>query len=101
MCINRLNDEESQPQKTLHIQEQCFIECLICYQEVKQEDSSQLDCGHIYCKECLCGFLKFEVTQSGKAHMLKCPDKDCKEVINQEVLMGLVNNETFNKYLEF
>ena len=41
------------------------------------------------------------MTQSGKAHMLKCPDKDCEEVINQEVLMGLVNNETFNKYLEF
>ena len=51
--------------------------CDICYMEWERRDCISLKCQHYFCKECIKGYLTFNIT-NGHVLNLKCPFQDPK-----------------------
>ena len=73
-------------------------DCEICF-EVATEKVS-IPCGHVICKMCWEEYLK-EKINSGKVSKLICPSFNCSELVPALVIMSLVPDEIYKKYLKF
>jgi hypothetical protein len=74
--------------------------CSICYVNDLSENSIQLACDHIFCKECLKNYLEILIRDS-KVDQIKCLQVGCKVELNGSIVKNHVNNEYFKKYLKF
>lgn len=88
-----------QPQKSKEIipitQEKL---CEICLCEINQEE--KLQCGHSFCNSCLREYLVQKIKISDIEH-LNCPQSKCEYVFNKDQIKTLVNDELYQKYLNF
>ena len=87
------NDKNEQFQTSL-----VESECEICFEVVTEKTA--IPCGHVICKMCWEEYLK-EKINSGNASNLKCPAFNCLELVPLPVIMSLVPEEIYQKYLKF
>ena len=73
-------------------------ECEICFEMVTEKIS--IPCRHVVCKMCWEEYLK-EKINSGNVCKLKCPSFNCSELVPAPVIMSLVPDEIYQKYLKF
>lgn len=85
------NEENSQPQNS-----SCGI-CLTTFSEIK---SQNLVCGHQYCTDCWYQYLKTKVLDDGEGNIIKCPDPDCKTLIDYQTIVDLVPDANFKQQLQ-
>ena len=73
-------------------------DCEICFEVVTEKVS--IPCGHAICKMCWEEYLK-EKINSANVSKLKCPSFNCSELVPAPIIMSLVPNEIYQKYLKF
>lgn len=73
------------------------IECPVCLNDSPAYDFFGLACGHTLCRECYVDYVKEELS-SGKT-TLACPSPNCKFIIDQVSLAGLLAPNRWNQYL--
>jgi len=96
---------ERKPEQEV-INEQDEKECLVCYDDKHKDNFHRLQCGHEFCKNCLCELIETAINENkgfGSSQNLKCPqckenieDQDIRELTdhNREVLERIANIKT-------
>lgn len=84
------NSESSQPD----------ADCGICFTSFSEIKSKNLVCGHQYCSNCWCQYLKTKVLVDGEGNIIKCPDPDCKTLIDYQTIMDFVPDATIKQQLQ-
>jgi len=76
--------------------------CKICYEEYVHWDllASLSNCSHIYCKECLSGYLHTRIISGGVLD-LTCPCPGCEEDVNILDIYTICSQDTLDKYERF
>jgi hypothetical protein len=81
--------------------------CGICLSyETIDEAFVLTKCNHRFCKDCLAGWLGFEI-QNGKVKDMTCPFKDiecgvdCQSPFHEDDIQELVSQENFEKFQRF
>ena len=62
--------------------------------------SYELECKHIFCKDCLVDYLSNKITNAD-VERIKCPTGNCVILIKEEILQILVTPKDYDKYLKF
>ena len=94
-----VDDKDSQDDKSIvHQTSLGESECEICFEVVTEKIA--IPCGHVICKMCWEEYLK-EKINSGNVSKLKCPAFDCSELVPLPVIMSLVPEEIYQKYIKF
>ena len=94
-----VDDKDSQEDKSMvHQTSLDESECEICFEVVTEKIA--IPCGHVICKMCWEEYLK-EKINSGNVSKLKCPAFDCSELVPLPVIMSLVPEEIYQKYIKF
>ena len=76
--------------------------CEICYDDHPKSMFFKIpECNHGFCEASLKDFFTFQITQSGQGHKVSCPQKDCGQVVLDDFIKRFVDNNTFQKFLEF
>ncbi|KAJ7597283.1 RWD-domain-containing protein, partial [Mycena floridula] len=74
--------------------------CAICLGTYKGSKCLELECGHIFCRNCLEDFWKLCIKE-GDVERVGCPDSDCikaKRLVNEEELAQVVNYEEVQRW---
>jgi hypothetical protein len=76
--------------------------CQICFCEYSEEETEILSCKHFFCKECIKNWIKSQICD-GKVSdfQLFCPNVECKQPIDTEIIEKLSDPETMIKYRKF
>ena len=74
------------------------VECSICFEESKWEDSCALGCKHRYCVICWREYLHFKVEKGGSCIYAECMKKGCKQLCHQEFYKRVVDKPHFERY---
>jgi hypothetical protein len=75
--------------------------CKICFLEINEKENVfNLDCKHIFCKECIMEYLKEEI-KNARVMKIKCPEKGCEEPFDDNVIKSHTDDEHFYKYKKF
>eukprot|EP00127_Corallochytrium_limacisporum_P005821 Clim_evm2s212 gene=Clim_evmTU2s212 len=73
-------------------------DCQICFGEKIGTECHRLSrCEHVYCKECLGGYLHV-VISDGSVSNMSCPDTECKREIDPSDVRSVVSDEDFQRY---
>ena len=75
------------------------FECTICLEE-KEENPYTFTCGHSFCKECVLSGLHTRIL-NGEVLNIKCFDRKCGSLINDQEIGSIVNENDYNKYQQF
>ena len=72
--------------------------CIVCHEGTSKP--SILSCSHIVCLGCLGHMTTLADREQLYAHHLRCPNIDCREIINIEILLkyGLINDKLKSLY---
>ena len=62
-----------------------FLQCLVCYDVVKEEEVFSLGCNHPYCKDCWLNYLTLSVQDGPGCVQTHCMFPDCTELVHDEV----------------
>ncbi|CAJ1061042.1 E3 ubiquitin-protein ligase RNF14-like [Xyrichtys novacula] len=74
------------------------FDCGVCFVGWLGSDCVQLfECGHIFCRGCLGGFFKLQITE-GNIRGVRCPDGDCTATPTPAQVQSLVGEELFSRY---
>ncbi|KAI5651602.1 IBR domain, a half RING-finger domain-containing protein [Phthorimaea operculella] len=77
-------------------------ECQICYTALEPSIMTGLECGHVYCKECWCGYLTTKIMDEGLADTITCVEYTCDILVDFETVMRLVQEPRVKiKYQHF
>jgi len=94
-----MDDKDIQVNKGMrHQTSLAECECEICFELVTEKIA--IPCRHVICKMCWEEYLK-EKINSGIVNKLKCPAFNCSELVPMVVIMSLVPEEIYQKYLRF
>ena len=93
-----VNDKDIQADKEQLQTPLAESECEICFEVVTVKTT--IPCGHVVCKLCWEEYLK-EKINSGNVNKLKCPAFNCSELVPLPVIVSLVPEEIYQKYLKF
>ena len=75
--------------------------CLICFaNELKEDNSYKLSCGHTFCKECLNHYLTDKITSS-QVKNIKCLMAGCVIPIKESEIKKTVDDNIYSKYVKF
>lgn len=76
--------------------------CKICYDEYTEWCLlfTLCNCEHVYCKECLEGYLTTQITNGGVLN-LDCPNPECEAEINITDIYKICDEKTLEKYERF
>jgi len=76
--------------------------CKICYEEYSNESDLYwlTNCDHIYCHECINGYLTLQITSGGVLD-LGCPHPECEAEINIGDIAAICDAATVEKYEKF
>jgi hypothetical protein len=74
------------------------VECYICEINKSENLIVKLDCGHSICLVCFKLF--YEEAIETKVKVLKCPNFQCKTLINEELVPNIVSMEHWNIHLQ-
>lgn len=79
------------------------VVCRICYdEEVKEEDSFALPCGHSFCKDCYGSFLNSAVDAGPQCVDTRCPEHKCQLIVPHGACRSMMSPEMvikFDKYV--
>lgn len=76
------------------------IQCKICFEGVPLGHAYHLNCGHMYCKQCVKEFIN-EKINNREVLELKCPEEGCDLRFAKEHISHLCDEEIFEKYIKF
>lgn len=76
------------------------IPCKVCMRGIPFGQMFHLSCGHMYCKNCVRGFLEVNIN-SGAVMELKCPEEDCEARFTKVDVERLCKKSTYDKYIRF
>ena len=66
--------------------------CEICYDDHPEKDKHLIPgCAHTFCIESLKEYFTYQITQSGKGYILKCPQQGCGRVLLDAFLQPIVD----------
>ncbi|KAL7295891.1 hypothetical protein TKK_0010935 [Trichogramma kaykai] len=75
-----------------------FHSCKICFSDKVGENCTQfLPCEHIFCKDCIAGYLEIKIKE-GEVSNILCPEDNCSSEVSSIQVKDLVSNELFSKY---
>ncbi|XP_043800075.1 E3 ubiquitin-protein ligase RNF14-like [Apis laboriosa] len=75
-----------------------FYTCKICFVDKIGEHCTQfLPCGHIFCKDCITGYLEVRI-KDGNVQNIYCPEEKCTSEATPALIKDLVSSELFTKY---
>jgi len=93
-------DEEEVEEESEEEKSKIPRECLICLSEYPTCDFVTVGCEHLYCHECLIGYLA-SLINNGMVQQIHCPFPNCLVSPTQSRLRKLLSPEMYSKYLEF
>lgn len=73
-------------------------DCGICFTLLSETKSTNLLCGHQFCANCWCQYITVKILDDGEGNMIKCPDPDCKMLIDDEAIMELVSTNVKERF---
>lgn len=71
--------------------------CGVCLEEQRGDRFVRLDCGHVFCGDCLGEQARLHVKE-GSLDALKCPEPGCKDPLSVHVLRRLLEPEAFDRW---
>lgn len=74
--------------------------CPICFFQIEEDKEFNLSCNHKFCKDCIVEFLNEEIRNS-RVSNIKCPQKGCSVVFDDQTVSSLINEEFLYKYKKF
>eukprot|EP01099_Mayorella_cantabrigiensis_P004224 TRINITY_DN316_c0_g1_i2.p2 TRINITY_DN316_c0_g1~~TRINITY_DN316_c0_g1_i2.p2 ORF type:complete len:246 (-),score=77.19 TRINITY_DN316_c0_g1_i2:936-1673(-) len=74
------------------------LNCLICLEDVVEEETFALACGHRYCKPCWATFLELRIEDGAESVYTRCMSPGCKEIVHEEAFKAIVTPQLFKKY---
>jgi len=77
------------------------IECKICLDDVKAEETFALGCGHRYCKTCWADYLTVAVQSGPTCIYTECIAPDCTELVHEEAFKKIIPAKTFTVYQKY
>lgn len=76
------------------------VDCPICIEQITDIKSLvKLECEHVFCLTCFSEYIKEEINNLRVP--IKCPDYNCKELIEEEFLKQYLFPDLLNKYNKF
>ncbi|XP_078436895.1 putative E3 ubiquitin-protein ligase ARI1 isoform X2 [Wolffia australiana] len=78
--------------------------CQICFEEVAIDDTTTMDCGHIYCNDCWTEHFMVKIND-GQSRRIRCMASKCNAICDEAVVRSLVNTkdpdmaDRFERYL--
>jgi len=79
--------------------------CYICYSKKPVEEGFRLStCGHLFCRECIQGFLENKIINgqvAPRCFYLENDEKACGQPIAEEDIMQIVSETVWKKYEKF
>ena len=77
--------------------------CIVCCDDIKNEDFLSLGCSHFFCRGCWVNFLTTKIVDEGEVFNLRCMSPDCNVVISPSCLESIAksNHEVLTKYRTF
>jgi len=78
-----------------------FLQCLVCYDVVKEEEVFSLGCNHPYCKDCWLNYLTLSVQDGPGCVQTHCMFPDCTELVHDEIFRKIVPPKVFDRYMYF
>ncbi|XP_043473027.1 E3 ubiquitin-protein ligase RNF14-like [Leptopilina heterotoma] len=75
-----------------------FYTCKICFADKLGIDCTQfIPCSHVFCKECIVGYLEVRI-KDGAVQDILCPEDKCSSEATPGQIKDLVSPELFSKY---
>ena len=74
--------------------------CNICFANEIKENAYKLQCGHIFCLECLKHYLENLILES-KVENIKCLQAGCTHIISDKIIQENVAALFFDKFVKF
>lgn len=69
-------------------------DCSMCWEDMMESNSRELECGHRFCDGCLSHYLKVLVDEA-KVICIKCPHQECSEEMYEEDMEDLLEESDF------
>lgn len=73
-------------------------DCGICFTSFSQTRAIFLLCGHQFCSNCCGQYFQAKVLNDGEGNMIKCPDPDCKMLIDDATIMELIPDNVKHRF---
>ena len=73
-------------------------ECLVCYEDITDDNSFALDCKHFFCNDCWVEYLRASTLDLYTTCGQTCPQKGCSLVIQYSVWKTLADAATMDIY---
>lgn len=74
-----------------------ITDCGICYTSLSEARVSSFRCGHRFCSNCCCQYFQAKILNDGEGK-IKCPEPDCKMLIDDATIMGLVPRDVQHRF---
>jgi ariadne-1 len=74
------------------------IVCRICGDEVGPNDAFGLGCGHNFCKDCYCQYLRVQISEGPQCVCATCPEHKCTQMVPYSAFKHLLGQEEFRRY---
>eukprot|EP00475_Leptophrys_vorax_P037949 TRINITY_DN6609_c0_g1_i1.p1 TRINITY_DN6609_c0_g1~~TRINITY_DN6609_c0_g1_i1.p1 ORF type:complete len:431 (-),score=92.59 TRINITY_DN6609_c0_g1_i1:35-1327(-) len=111
MNLNNKPQERKEPEKKIDMEKVMAnlpvitgngMVCQICFCEYQENEIEILKCTHFFCKDCISGWIRTQVTD-GKVSdkQIFCPNVECKQPIEAQVIEDLSPPEIWEKYQRF
>ncbi|KAJ3703444.1 hypothetical protein LUZ61_007149 [Rhynchospora tenuis] len=66
------------------------VTCMICFEEVLPDASTEMDCGHRFCNDCWTGHFIVKINE-GLSRRIKCMAPKCNTICDESVIRALVS----------
>jgi hypothetical protein len=91
-------------EKIVNSEEECIIkinvkDCPICFAEIDEKLKYTFKCQHEFCRDCIVNYVDEEINNARIE--MKCPWKDCKEMINDEEIKAFASEKQISKLKKF
>lgn len=72
--------------------------CGICFTPISETEAAFLLCGHQFCANCCCQYFQAKIINDGEGNRIKCPEPDCKLLIDDETIMELIPENVKHRF---
>jgi len=77
------------------------INCLICLEDIVEDETFALACGYRYCRTCWSTFLEMRIEEGAESVYTRCMSPGCKEIVHEEAFKTVVTPALFKKYSNY
>ncbi|KAL0487600.1 RBR-type E3 ubiquitin transferase, partial [Acrasis kona] len=95
--LKKVNITPNDPSDTTPIQEE--VECPLCMNDVKSEESSALPCSHRFCNDCWAQHAQLKV-KDGQSKNIRCMYHGCQELVDETIVLNVIKDSSLKALYE-